>query len=75
MRRNFEGSIADIEKTLALEPRHFGALSGLGLVYLAMGREEDALKAFKRAHALAPHLPGGDDQIRELEDRIKGKRI
>nr|AQQ75347.1 hypothetical protein [uncultured bacterium] len=73
--RNFLGSIADIEQTLKLEPRHFGALSGLGLVYLAMGRDEAALEAFKRAHALAPHLPGGDEQIRELEGRIKGRRI
>lgn len=73
--RDYRGSIADIDKTLALEPRHFGALSGLGLVYLALGRDEDALEAFKRARALAPHLPGADDQLRELEDRVKGKRI
>lgn len=73
--RDFRGSIADIEKTLALEPRHFGALSGLGLVYLAQGKDEEALKAFRRAHALYPHLPGADDQLRELEDRIKGRGI
>ena len=73
--RNYEGSIADIEKTLALEPRHFGALSGLGMVYLALGREAEALAAFKRANALYPHLPGAQDQFRELEERIKGRRI
>jgi tetratricopeptide (TPR) repeat protein len=73
--RDFRGSIADIDKTLALEPRHFGALSGLGLVYLALGKDEDALKAFRRAHALHPHLPGTDDQLKELEDRIKGRGI
>jgi tetratricopeptide (TPR) repeat protein len=73
--RDFKGSIADIDKTLALEPRHFGALSGLGLVYLALGREEDALTAFKRAAALRPHVPGADDQVKELEEHLRGKRI
>jgi len=73
--RDFEGSLADIDKTLALEPRHFGALSGLGMVKLAMGREDEALAAFRRAIALYPHLPGAQDQLRELEERIKGRRI
>jgi tetratricopeptide (TPR) repeat protein len=73
--RNFNGSIADIDKTLALEPRHFGALSGLGLVYLAMGDEPKALEAFKRALAVHPHLPGTADKIEELEEKLKGRRI
>jgi tetratricopeptide (TPR) repeat protein len=73
--RNFEGSIADIDKTLALEPRHFGALSGLGLVYLAMGNEAKALAAFKRALAVHPYLPGTADKIEELEEKLKGRRI
>jgi tetratricopeptide (TPR) repeat protein len=74
MERN-EDSIADIEKTLALEPRHFGALSGLGLVNLALGRDEAALEAFRRALAVDPHLPGAAERIRELEDRVKGQRM
>jgi tetratricopeptide (TPR) repeat protein len=73
--QNYEGSLADIDKTLALEPRHFGALSGLGMVYMALGREDAALAAFRRAFALYPHLPGAQEQMRELEDRIKGRRI
>jgi tetratricopeptide (TPR) repeat protein len=73
--RNYEGSLADIDKTLALEPRHFGALSGLGMVKLAMGHEEEALAAFKRAFALYPNLPGAQEQMRDLEERIKGRRI
>jgi tetratricopeptide (TPR) repeat protein len=68
------GSIEDIDKTLVLEPRHFGALSGLGLVYLALGREDKALDAFKRALAVHPHLPGTAEKIEELEEKLKGRR-
>jgi tetratricopeptide (TPR) repeat protein len=72
---DYEGSLADIGKTLALEPRHFGALSGLGMVNMALGRDEAALEAFKRAFALYPNLPGAQEQMREIEERIKGRRI
>ena len=72
---NHDASIADIEKTLALEPRHFGALSGLGLVRLAQGKEEAALDAFERALEVHPHLTGADTHIRDLRDRLKGRRI
>jgi tetratricopeptide (TPR) repeat protein len=46
---NFTSSIEDIERTLALEPRHFGALAGLGLIYLELGQERAALDALERA--------------------------
>lgn len=72
---NFDASAADIESTLALEPRHFGALSGLGLVRLAQGDEAKALEAFEAALAVYPHLPGADSHIKELRQRVKGKRI
>ena len=44
---DFEGSLKDVEKVLALEPRHFGALSGLGMIHLRLGDPERALKAYK----------------------------
>ena len=44
---DFEGSLKDVEKVLALEPRHFGALSGLGMIYLRLGDPENALKAYE----------------------------
>ena len=72
---NYQASTVDIETTLALEPRHFGALSGLGLICLIQGDEEQALEAFEAALEVHPHLPGGDSQIRELRQRVKGKRI
>jgi tetratricopeptide (TPR) repeat protein len=72
---DYEHSIEDVEKTLALEPRHFGALSGLGLIALALGEDERALEAFEAALEIYPHLPGAETHIRELRDRIKGKGI
>ena len=72
---DFEKSIEDIERTLELEPRHFGALSGLGLIALALGEEERALDAFEAALEIHPHLPGADTHIRQLRDRVKGRSI
>ncbi len=69
---DFPASIADIERTLALEPRHFGALSGLGEIYLAMERKDLALKAFRAALAIDPHLSGLRDTVEELQKAVEG---
>ena len=52
---NFSASIADIDHTLALEPRHFGALSGLGLIYLRQNELRKARDAFERVLQVHPH--------------------
>ncbi len=72
---NYRASAADIEKTLALEPRHFGALSGLGLVRLALGEEAAALEAFEAALAVHPRMAGADSHIRTLREKLKGRPI
>lgn len=71
----YDQSVFDIQKTLALEPRHFGALSGLGLINLALGREREALKAFDAAMAIHPNLPGARTHIQELREKVTGKGI
>ena len=55
---NYEGSIADCEETLARNRHHFGALSGAGLCYMALGRHRDAAAMFRRALAVHPRLGG-----------------
>ena len=60
-------SVADIEQTLALEPRHFGALAGLGAIMERTDRASDALTAFQEALKLHPHRP---DMLRAVE-RLK----
>ena len=52
-----DASIRDVERTLALEPRHFGALSGLGLIYLARDDELGALRAFEATLKVHPRAP------------------
>ena len=70
-----ERSHADVEKVLELEPRHFGALSGLGLLYIAQGEEEKALDAFRRALAVNPTMPGPQQWVDELRTRVEGQPI
>ena len=72
---NLAASLADIDRTLALEPRHFGALSGRGLVSLALGKEEAALAAFDAALAVYPNLQGRDTHIKQLREKLRGRGI
>jgi len=50
-------SMRDIQKTLSLEPRHFGAISGMGLIFLKQGNERAALEAFRRVLEIYPLSP------------------
>jgi tetratricopeptide (TPR) repeat protein len=56
LRGAYDESLADIEKTLALEPRHFGALAGRGLIFHAQGKREEALEAIGAALDIHPWL-------------------
>ena len=73
--KNYEASIGDIRRTLALEPRHFGALSGLGLVTTELGEDKAALRAFESALEVNPHMDHARRRVQELRAKIKGKRI
>jgi tetratricopeptide (TPR) repeat protein len=68
-------SLADIERTLALEPRHFGALAGIGLIRIAKGEHRAALAAFRRALAVNPFLKERLGLIPELERRVGEKPL
>ena len=70
---NFEQSLVDIDKTLALEPRHFGALSGRGLVYMQLEEEEMALDSFEAALDVYPLALGASQNAKILRGRL-GRR-
>ncbi|MEE8443848.1 MAG: tetratricopeptide repeat protein [Alphaproteobacteria bacterium] len=72
---DYDSSVADVEHTLTLEPRHFGALSGLALIALELGEEERALDAFDAALDIHPWLAGRDTHIRELREKLRGRGI
>ena len=54
----YDESIADVERTLVLEPRHFGALSGMGLIYTELDDAKTALSWFEQAIEVNPYMPG-----------------
>jgi len=66
----YDKSVEDIDHTLELEPRHFGALSGLALIRTAQGRPEDALKALERIHTFHPRMRGLEFRLRELRRKL-----
>ena len=70
-----EDSVRDIERTLALEPRHFGAISGMGLIFLQRGDEAGALDAFEKVLEIHPHARGARFYVERLRERLQGKRI
>ena len=72
---NLEESVADVEVTLDLEPRHFGALSGLGQIELIRGDEPAALAAFESALEVHPHLAGAKNMADALEEKLFGKDL
>lgn len=74
MQGDFDASVHDIQKTLALEPRHFGALSGLALIYENLGKEEIALDILLQVKEIYPGMPGLDDRMLNLRDAIQSKR-
>ena len=66
----YDRSLADIEKTLAIEPRHFGALAGLGMIMQDVGNVPGAIAAFERAVAVNPSLENIKAAIGQLKARI-----
>ena len=71
----YERSVADIRQTLKLEPRHFGALAGLGLIYEKTNRYKAAIKAFQDALKINPHLTDAIQNIELISKRLHGNAI
>jgi Flp pilus assembly protein TadD len=65
-------SIEDIQRTLALNPRHFGALSGLGMIFEQLGDPKSALEAYRQALAIHPHKPTIIKAVKRLEKQLGG---
>ena len=75
MRKEYTRSMADIRQVLALEPRHFGAISGLGMILQEFGDDKRALDAFRRALEIHPHLQKIPDAVKSLTEKVEGRDI
>ena len=71
----FDASVADIRKTLALEPRHFGALAGMGLIYDAIGNPAAAVKVWAKALEINPHMANIRRRIEQIGAGSKSNPI
>ena len=74
-RGNDTGSASDILQVIKLEPRHFGALSGLGMIRVRAGDLEGAIKAYKAAQRMNPYLPQIEAIIDQLGKKLKGRAL
>jgi tetratricopeptide (TPR) repeat protein len=70
-----EESMEDIRRTLALEPRHFGAISGMGLILIEAGDKAGALKAFEEVLKISPSSPGAKHHIERLRALMQGESV
>ncbi len=68
-------SVADIEHTLALNPRHFGAMSGLGMILERLDQPQNALKVYRQAIAIHPFRPDLIEAIKRLEEQTSGTSL
>jgi len=73
--KNYGKSMADIDRTLQLEPRHFGAISGLAQIMADTGRKQQALQAWQRVLDIYPMLRTAQDQVAALSEELAGEGI
>jgi tetratricopeptide (TPR) repeat protein len=75
MRKEFGPALMDIRQVLQREPRHFGAISGLGMILQEFGYEKHALDVFRRALEIYPHMQKIPDLVKGLTEKVEGRNI
>jgi tetratricopeptide (TPR) repeat protein len=75
LQNDYAHSLQDIEQVLVREPRHFGALAGLGMIMQDLGDEKRALDAFRKALAVNPHLEKVPELVKTLREKVEGRDI
>lgn len=74
-RSHYGLSTADVRQVLAREPRHFGALMGLGTMLEETDRKREALRAFTRVLEIYPAMRGAQDAVARLSEELAGQAI
>ena len=75
MMQNYAKSMADIERTLELEPRHFGALVGMAQIMKDGDNKELALRAYQRVLDIYPMMRSAQNDVSTLSDELAGEGI
>ncbi len=71
----FGPAVDDIRRTLALNPNHYGALSGLGMILEDMGYDASARDAYRAAQAIHPHQPDIEKAVERLDREMSGQAL
>jgi tetratricopeptide (TPR) repeat protein len=75
LKKDYGSALADLHQVLRREPRHFGALSGLGTIMQDLGDEKHALEAYRAALEVYPRLKGVGDRVKTLTEKVEGRPI
>lgn len=75
LKNDYARSLEDIRQVLAREPRHFGALAGLGMIMQEYGEDKRALEAYRRALDVDPRLEKIPDLVKGLAEKVEGRDI
>lgn len=75
MKNDYNRAMEDIEEVLRREPRHFGALAGLGVILEETGDDRHALEVFRRALVINPHLDKVPEMVKSLSEKVEGRDI
>lgn len=75
LKKDYTRALADLAQVLAREPRHFGALFGVGVIMQEFGDDKRALEVYRRAMELDPHMKRVPELVRTLSEKVEGRDI
>lgn len=75
LKNDYADALVNLEQVLIREPRQFAALAGVGMIMLDLGDDKRALDAFRMALAINPHLEKVPELVKQLSEKIEGRKI
>jgi tetratricopeptide (TPR) repeat protein len=75
MKKDYTRALADLAQVLKREPRHFGALFGVGVIMQEFGDDKRALDVYRRAMELDPHMKRVPELVKTLTEKVEGRDI
>jgi tetratricopeptide (TPR) repeat protein len=75
MKKDYTRALADLAQVLKREPRHFGALFGIGVIMQEFGDDRRALEVYRRALELDPHMKRVPELVKTLSEKVEGRDI